>query len=178
MPPAYVPDPNSPEAWAARLAAIEQAISQLKLSGVITQPVLAVQHTGIAGITTSGPWAGGWTPITNLTGMLTVGTRRVISVYTFVTFQKHTTKSAVELAMYLDGQALANRIGRTLQTIDGTTDDYASIDLGVFTAPLTAGTHTFAIACAPDSGTVDVVGDINSIPTNMLLMQDAGLGAA
>lgn len=171
-PQGYVPDPNSPEAWAARLQAIEQQIAQLKQSPVATVLGYAAQATPQTGITSAA--------ITDITGLAVkalVGTRRLVKITGLVVAQKHVTKATGQLRAY--DTAIGNNpgINKTTFSMDGTTDDYATLLVIAIDSAPAAGTHTYQLAIDCSSGTIDANQGGTGHPS-YILVEDVGLAPA
>lgn len=166
MSEAFVPDPNSPQAQAAWMASVDRRIAIMKQGSAIMVPGYAVKTSGQAGL------AAGTTDITSLTVTVVIGTKRLIKITCFVAVQKHVTKSALQL--YIRDSS-NNVIGVMPLSVDGTTDDYATMVIVAVDKPI-AGSKTYKASMFVNNGTCDIIAD--SQTQCYLLAEDVGLAPA
>lgn len=170
MPAGHLIPPGSPQDWAVQQAQMRNASDELKLRQGIApmQPGYAAVSVSQAGI------SGTFVDLTNLTKTVIVGTQRLIKVTGFVICQKHTTKASLSLWAT---DSVSGVINKYSQSVDGTTDDFATlVVIGIQSAPA-AGTRTYKLQIDVPSGTADAnVGGAGK--PSYILVEDIGQAPA
>lgn len=164
MPAGFVPDPSSPQAEAAWRESVEQRLRQGKNNSQVMAPIIQLNTASQLGLTSAG-----WTAITGCSVTLVLSTRRILRISGFAIVQKHTTKAAIQLRTRVDG---ATTIGFGVHSVDGTTDDYATMPCPGRHSKPTEGTHVYTLEATCGSGTFDIL-----VGEAFLYVEDAGLGA-